>query len=312
MINIDNILTEAILENGTYKYAEAFRLIRLYAEPHRYYHTWKHIKTMLDRSEELGIASDRLSLAILFHDIIYDPRSSTNEEDSANLFKSYIDDSEIYQAILDTKTHKPSSKLSEDLIRLDLEVLQSDLGTFMEFEEGIFKEYQFIDYKAYKEKRIEVLTKLGTKQENIDYVANRKPKIGLYAGSFNPFHKGHWNILQKAEQIFDKVIVAKGCNPDKDNEVLYDFPKSLFYHQTRTYTGLLTDFIDRLSYEVTLIRGLRDSKDLDYELTQYRFLQDLKKDIKVVNIFCDREFNHISSSAIRTLQKYGKGEEYLA
>ena len=151
----------------------------------------------------------------------------------------------------------------------------------MEFEEGIFKEYQFVDYKAYKEKRIEVLTKLGTKQENIDYVANRKPKIGLYAGSFNPFHKGHLNILQKAEQIFDKVIIAKGWNPDKDYPGNH-IPEVLRYRQVEVYQGLLTDFIDSLGYEVTLIRGLRDSKDLDYELNQYRFLKDLKKDILAI------------------------------
>ena len=63
--------------------------------------------------------------------------------------------------------------------------------------------------------------------------------------------------------------------------------------------------------DVTLIRGLRNSTDLQYELTQYRFLQELKPDIKVVSIFCDKEYEHISSSAIRNLSKYGKGDEYL-
>ena len=145
-------------------------------------------------------------------------------------------------------------------------------------------------------------------------------RIGLYAGSFNPFHKGHYNILLKAELIFDEVIIGVGQNPEKEaNE--FKVPDELKFRGTRViyYTKLLTDLIELLEdkgigdgpCDVTLIRGLRNSTDLQYELTQYRFLQDLKPDIKVVSIFCDKEYEHISSSGIRMLQKYGKGDEYL-
>ena len=53
----------------------------------------------------------------------------------------------------------------------------------------------------------------------IDILETWRPKIGLYAGSFNPFHKGHLNIIMKAEEIFDKVIIARGINPTKKNEI---------------------------------------------------------------------------------------------
>jgi len=139
-------------------------------------------------------------------------------------------------------------------------------------------------------------------------------RIGLYAGSFNPFHKGHYNILLKSKAIFDKVIIARGINPEKNNEFVGYPPIIANYETIMEYSGLLTDFIEELEskeHDVTLIRGLRNSTDLQYELTQYRFLQELKPDIKVVSIFCDKEYEHISSSAIRMLQKYGKGDEYL-
>lgn len=145
-------------------------------------------------------------------------------------------------------------------------------------------------------------------------------RVGLYAGSFNPFHKGHYNILLKAELIFDEVIIGVGQNPEKETNE-FKLPNELKFRGIKPihYTGLLTDLVCLLEEEglngepmdVTVIRGLRNSTDLQYELTQYRFLQDLKPDIKVVSIFCDKEYEHISSSAIRMLQKYGNGDEYL-
>ena len=137
-------------------------------------------------------------------------------------------------------------------------------------------------------------------------------KVGLYPGSFKPFHKGHYNILQKSEAIFDKVILGFGFNPEKDNINDYPPPKILSARDVRFYDGLLTDFIQSLEYDdVTVIRGLRNSNDLHYELNKYRFLQELMPDIKVISIFCDKEFEHISSSAIRLLQRYGKAQQYL-
>lgn len=148
-------------------------------------------------------------------------------------------------------------------------------------------------------------------------------RIGLYAGSFNPFTLGHFNILYKAEKIFDEVVIGIGQNPEKEKNQ-FILPKELKQRKTKIffYDGLLTDLVEKLekdgfdcfngdSCDVTLIRGLRNTTDLQYELTQYRFLQDLKPDIKVVSIFCDKEYEHISSSSIRMLQKYGKGDEYL-
>lgn len=131
-------------------------------------------------------------------------------------------------------------------------------------------------------------------------------KIGIYAGSFNPFHKGHYNILEKAEKIFDRVIIARGINPEKNNEIV-PMPKILETRAIMNYNGLLTDFIKNLPYEnVTIIRGLRNSVDLQYELNQYRYFQDLMPEVQVVSIFCDKEFEHISSSGIRALSIFGQ------
>lgn len=288
-------------------------IMNAYMEPHRFYHNWFHIETLLDKAKENKILTQELLLAIIFHDIVYDPKAIDNEEKSAELFTRYFSrhmaHDEIVEAILETKNHNPKTELGKQLCELDLEILNSDFETFIEFEHNIAKEYQFVDYSIYREKRIEILTQLGVKEEYINYVRTRKPRIAIYAGSFNPFHKGHLNILKKAEKMFDKVIIARGVNPDKLEMILADFPKEIQYREIIAFTGLMSELLDEYEDDlgpVTLIRGLRNGSDLSYEMNQYRFIQDFKPDVQVCSIFCDKEYEHVSSSAIRALNKFGK------
>ena len=148
-------------------------------------------------------------------------------------------------------------------------------------------------------------------------------RVGIYAGSFNPFHNGHYNIFQKACLLFDKVIVAVGINPDKVNteekrleldNLVNDIIKRTHCPLVESFTCMLHEFIiqkEKERFVVTLIRGLRNSYDLDYEMNQYRFLQGFKPDIKVIYIPCDKQFEHISSSALRGMQKFQSIEEFL-
>ena len=145
--------------------------------------------------------------------------------------------------------------------------------------------------------------------------------IAIYPGSFNPFHVGHLNIVEQAERIFGKgnVIICFGVNPDKvDPSKREDYIKSVgdkcleletkLGRQVEVYKGFLHDFICELEEEgnnVVVIRGLRNGDDLDYEVNQMRFINDYKKDVNVVYVTCDKEFEHISSSAIRKISDFG-------
>lgn len=296
-------------------------VLERYNEAHRFYHTTEHLLQVLESLQKKGSVSDELFLAAVYHDAIYDPRANDNEERSAELFIEHAKKSglskdqqqKIKQYILDTKTHKSSDPVSRQLLSADLEILDQPLDKLIDYEKKIFKEFQFADFKLYKPKRLEVLKSLNTNGKLdllIAFVQQHNPSIAVFAGSFNPFHKGHYNVLKKAENIFDKVIIAFGKNPDK-NDRTWPIPKQIHYHQQEEYTGLLTDFVDSLGYDVVVVRGLRNSTDFQYEQNQYRYIQELKPDIKIVNIFCDKEFEHISSSGIRTLEKYGKHNNYL-
>jgi pantetheine-phosphate adenylyltransferase len=292
-----------------------------YEEKHRYYHTLEHIISLMNILDRKKSLDDELFLTTVYHDAVYDPKRSDNEDRSAELFISESGGAnitreqakEIKKIILATKEHSSHDQRSKDFMDADLNILWSPLEEQIHHENLVFKEYQFMNYKKYVPERIKVLESINQKGELnnlIAFIRQRKPLIGVFCGSFSPFHKGHFNVLQKAEKIFDKVIIAFGKNPEKEGRK-WDVPKTLQYRQIETYDGLLTDFIASLNHEVVVIRGLRNSTDFQYEQNQYRYIQELMPDIRIVNIFCDKEFEHISSSGIRTLEKFNRHQNYL-
>lgn len=235
-----------------------------YNEPHRFYHTTDHLNDLLQQIVKRNLQhEDALLWAVVYHDAIYDPKSATNEEDSAALFNCHFNGStglraEITSIINETKTHQPTTALSAVFSEMDLNILRQPLDRLLEYEHQIFKEFQFADFLAYQAGRLKVLQQLSQQVDNpalvhlMDYVRVRQPRIAVYPGSFDPFQQEHHDVLQKAEQIFDKVIIARDMNAVKPGE-MFDLPIILRFRQIETYKGLLSHFIEGLGYPVTVI-----------------------------------------------------------
>lgn len=318
-----------------------------YEQKHRYYHNINHLCDLfflIDSFKHSTKEKEILQIVALFHDVIYDPKSNlnmTNEELSAQWFcsltnslnkrnKSYV--KTIKNMILETQYGKQegSTKLSKWFNELDLWPLAYyNFNELLKNEMLIFKEYQFINFLNYKDGRLKFLNFISNHEivrknkSNIrllmQYVASYVPRIGIYAGSFNPFHNGHRNILEKANKLFDKVIVAVGTNPDKDNKyecIRLNVSKALPYYEVDGFCGSLSNYIKSVEGygKVTLIRGLRNGYDFNYEINQLRFIEDMYGGhISVVFIPCDREYDYISSSAIRSIKTIDNkfSERYL-
>jgi predicted metal-dependent HD superfamily phosphohydrolase len=158
------------------------RLWNLHAEPWRHYHTAVHLEEMVQYLGLVQGATQYLSslsqqddqtirLSIFFHDAIYDPKSATNEEDSAQLFQSFADQAglatthpslvtNVNQYILATKKHVVSSDNSFPLaffLDLDMAVLGKQEAAYQSYAALIRKEYSFVDRDEYCSKRAQVL-----------------------------------------------------------------------------------------------------------------------------------------------------------
>jgi len=309
----------------------------IYNESHRFYHTSEnHITPMLDNivkfNDDMKLDDNIFEILIItaiFHDIVYNPKSKTNEEDSAKFLLSMVSDATegintVVDTILMTKTHNFTNKIEELFCMFDLDILTKDLPELIKWEDLINKEFEWVNWKDYKRERIEVIKKFLEKRtelpievnhtglQNLIYIIeNKQPNIAIYAGSFAPFHLGHMNIVKKSDRLFDKVIIAKGRNDSKEiNEVTFEneFKKLHNLFPTKeviTYKGLLTNLLKEQEGKITLIRGLRNGYDLEAENTMMVYMKDLYPELKIVYIPCDKEYEHISSSAIRSLEKYG-------
>ena len=100
-------------------------------------------------------------------------------------------------------------------------------------------------------------------------------RIGLFPGSFDPFTKGHEAVVKKALLLFDEVIIGIGTNTSKNYlfslEKRKEHIRSLFPDESNvkieTYQKLTVDFCKEIGAGY-IIRGLRDSKDFEYEKKQ--------------------------------------------
>lgn len=148
------------------------KIIPMYSEPTRYYHTLVHLEEMigyLGRLDyDVGKDYQTLVLTSLFHDIVYDPKSATNEEDSAMLFEMFWNESakgdeevkaRVVQYILATKQHTATAEDSCEqlLLDIDMAVLGKQKEAYWKYAALIRREYAFVEHNVYCEKRAEVL-----------------------------------------------------------------------------------------------------------------------------------------------------------
>lgn len=137
-------------------------------------------------------------------------------------------------------------------------------------------------------------------------------KIAVFPGSFSPFTLGHQYVINRALPLFDKIIIAVGSNSSKEyyfsEEQRIQWMEDIFKNEAkveiRKYDGLTVDFCKSINANF-ILRGLRNSKDFNYEKEIAQVNQTLNEAIETIFIITSSEYSHISSSLVREVAKNG-------
>ena len=138
-------------------------------------------------------------------------------------------------------------------------------------------------------------------------------KIAIFPGSFDPFTKGHEDIVLRGLSLFDKIIIGVGYNSNKKrffdldltlhglNELFKDEPKI----SVIPYTELTAQFAEKQGAKY-LLRGLRNTTDFEYENPISQANRFLVPDLETVFLITSPQYAYISSSIIRELHRFGQ------
>lgn len=134
----------------------------------------------------------------------------------------------------------------------------------------------------------------------------------IFPGSFNPFTIGHADIVRRALLLFDEVVIAIGSNINKadaaDVEARKATIEKVFADESRVrvyiYNELTVDFARRVD-AAFIVRGVRNTADFEYE-QQIAEANRRLSGIETVLLYTKPDLQHVSSTLVRDLQRYGK------
>ena len=138
-------------------------------------------------------------------------------------------------------------------------------------------------------------------------------RISIVAGSFDPLTVGHYDIIERACSLFDKVIVAVandagGKNALSGKQRLQLARAALARLSDKIhielFEGLLVDFVAKVGGG-TLVRGLRNSIDFEYEKSLSAIYHSHNPDIEIMYLMSPPTLSHVSSSIIKEILRYG-------
>jgi pantetheine-phosphate adenylyltransferase len=148
-------------------------------------------------------------------------------------------------------------------------------------------------------------------------VADIKKKIAIYPGTFDPVTNGHIDIIGRAAELFDEVVVALATNSQKAPLFTEDERLTLLrgavdecYPQHTNITcdafhGLLVEYAVKMG-ATAVVRGLRALSDFEYEFQMALMNRKLAGSVTTVFLMPHDRYTYLNSTIIRELSRYGK------
>lgn len=133
----------------------------------------------------------------------------------------------------------------------------------------------------------------------------------IYAGTFDPFTNGHIDLVQRASQLFDKVIIAVARNEKKSPmfsmeervDLCEQVLKGMKGIEVCGFAVLLGDFARQ--HDATILRGLRAVSDFEYEFQLANMNRAIYPDVETVFLTPADHLSYISSSLVKEIASLG-------
>lgn len=137
-------------------------------------------------------------------------------------------------------------------------------------------------------------------------------RIAVYPGSFDPITNGHEDIIKRAANIFDEVIVAVLVNPDKKGlfsieervELIKKVVRPYENVKVESFSGLLINFMKSKEARV-IIKGLRAVSDFEYEFQMALMNNKLDASIETLFMMTSAQYSYLSSSSVKQVGMFG-------
>ena len=159
---------------------------------------------------------------------------------------------------------------------------------------------------------VRIAITIGGSDERIGFMSQSTSHLAVFPGSFDPVTHGHLDIIQRASGLYEKLIVAVGQNPLKDEvftpqerkEMVVEHTSKLANVEVRTYSGLTVEFARKIGAGV-ILRGLRDNMDLHAEL-EIAVTNRIIGDIETVFLMTSGQHILTSSTLIKQIVEIGR------
>ncbi|MCE7991459.1 MAG: pantetheine-phosphate adenylyltransferase [Roseivirga sp.] len=144
-------------------------------------------------------------------------------------------------------------------------------------------------------------------------------RIAIFPGSFDPFTKGHEDIVLRGLKVFDEIIVGIGYNSQKQNRYfsIEDTEEKINLTfegvpeiSVMVYNELTATLAQRVGARY-ILRGLRNTTDFEYENSISQVNRYINADLETFFLITSPEFASISSTIIREVHKYGGSVEHF-
>ena len=137
-------------------------------------------------------------------------------------------------------------------------------------------------------------------------------KVAVYPGSFDPITSGHLNIIRRAANIFDKLIVCVMVNAGKNPMFTLEERVELIQRVTKNIPNLIVDSSSELLAEYAkkqgscvIVKGLRAVSDFENEFQMALINRKINPDLDTMFLTADNEYMYMSSSVVKELGSYG-------